>query len=229
MTSHPVIPASDSDLFVFVRKHLFSAVIGDVLDQMGLTRQFLPPEIQPLAQEMVIVGRAMTVQEELRLPGDDEGIPPFGLMFRALDDLKPGEIYMCNDPGGAFALWGELMSVRAMQLGAAGAILDGFSRDTRGILSLGFPTFSRGRYAQDQGVRGFVSDFRVPINYANGATVCPGDLIVADLDGVLVIPRAQERDALRLAIEKVFGENSVRTAIEGGLSTQSAFDTFGIM
>lgn len=228
MNAIPPVPTIDEELFAFVRDHLFSAVIGDVLDTLDLLHQFLPPDIQPLSADMVLVGRAMPVVEEL-LPEDGAPIKPFGLMFRALDDLKPGEIYMCNNPGVEFALWGELMSLRAGQLGAAGAIVDGYSRDTRGILKQGFPTFSRGRYAQDQRARGHVTDFRHPIRYRNGTTVSPGDLVFGDIDGVVVVPREVEREAIHMAIQKVFGENTVRTAIEGGLSTQDAFGRYDIM
>jgi regulator of RNase E activity RraA len=84
-------------------------------------------------------------------------------MLEALDDLKPNEVYICTGGSPRYALWGELMSIRAMHCGAAGAVLDGYSRDTRGILKLGFPTFSHGSYAQDQNPRGKVVDYRVPI------------------------------------------------------------------
>ena len=87
----------------------------------------------------------------------------FGLMFRALDDLRPGEIYVCTGASPRYALWGGLMSARAMTLGAVGAVLDGYHRDTREILDLGFPVFSSGAYAQDQRLRGQVLDFRCPI------------------------------------------------------------------
>lgn len=231
MTTVPILPEDDPDVFAFARQHLFSAVIGDVMDKIGLRRQFLPPQVQPLSSDMVIVGRAMTVTEQALPPDFEEtgSHAPFGLMFRALDDLKRDEIYMCSGVGGDFALWGEMMSLRAQTLGAAGAIVDGYSRDTPGILKLGFPVFSHGRYAQDQGVRGFVSDFRQPITYGNGVVLHAGDLIFADLDGVVVVPRRAEREVLRLALEKVFGENTVRQAILDGMSTQDAFKTYGIM
>lgn len=231
MTDTPRLPADDQGIFDFARQHLFSAVIGDVMDKIGLRRQFLPQQVQPLSPEMVIVGRAMPVTEQL-LPADFEETgshQPFGLMFRALDDLKPGEIYMCSGTGGDFAVWGEMMSLRAQTLGSAGAILDGYSRDTPGILKLGFPVFSHGRYAQDQGVRGYISDFRQPISYSNGAVLSPGDLVFGDLDGVVIVPHAAEREVLHLAVEKVFGENTVRNAILDGLSTQDAFMKYGIM
>ena len=89
------------------------------------------------------------------------GAKPFGLMLEALDDLRPNEVYVATGGSFRYALWGELMSTRARYLGAAGAVLNGFVRDAAGIEALGFPTFCRGLYAQDQGPRGKVIDFRV--------------------------------------------------------------------
>lgn len=223
---------NDHDLFSLVKAELFTAVIGDVLDAAGYTNQFLPPQVRPLQDDMVIVGRALPVLEADCL-GDTVAHlgsqQPFGLMFRALDDLKPGEVYICTGASPTYALWGELMSTRALHLQAAGAVLDGYSRDTRGILRLKFPTFSWGRYAQDQRLRGRVIDFRCSIQFANGVRVHPGDLIFGDIDGVLVVPHQYETEAIHAALEKVRGENKVRAAIEQGFSTTEAFAKYGIM
>jgi regulator of RNase E activity RraA len=143
--------------------------------------------------------------------------------------LQPNDVYICTGSSPAYALWGELMSTRAIRLGAAGAVLDGYSRDTRGILRLGFPTFSHGTYAQDRRVRGRVIDFRCPIQFANGVVVEPGDVVFGDVDGVVIIPRRHERDIIQAALDKVRGENRVRAAIEAGMSTVEAFRSFGIM
>jgi regulator of RNase E activity RraA len=153
---------------------------------------------------------------------------PFGLMLDALDDLKPREIYICTGASHRYALWGELMTVRAMKCGAAGAVLDGFSRDTDGVLSTGFPVFSRGSYAQDQGPRGKVIDFRVPIEM-EGTRISPGDILFGDLDGVCVIPCRAERDVLVAAFEKARAEKTVRRALEGGMTAAEAFSRFGIL
>jgi regulator of RNase E activity RraA len=226
--------SNDAELFAVMRRELFTAVVGDVLDKLGLIHQFLPPDIQPLRDDMVVVGRAMPVLEaDFFAESDFQGrtplsSQPFGLMFQALDDLKPGEVYIAAGGSPRYALWGELMSTRAIKLGAAGAVLDGYSRDTNGILRLNFPTFSHGRYAQDQGARGKVVDFRVPIEIA-GIRIQPGDLIFGDLDGVLIVPRAAEVEALQRALEKVRTENLVRKAIEQGMSTVEAFATYGVM
>ena len=224
----------DLELFKTVKEKLFSAVVGDVLDTLGYLHQFLPPYLKPLHDDMVVVGRAMTVLEaDYFVDSEYSGHnplsrQPFGLMFRALDDLRPGEVYVASGSSDRYALWGELMSTRALKLGATGAILDGYSRDTKGILRLGFPTISRGRYAQDQGVRGKVLDYRVPLEIG-GVRINPGDLLLGDLDGTLVVPKAIEREVIQLALEKVSKENLVRVAIEGGSSTVDAFEKFGVM
>lgn len=223
---------SDQELFDLMRRELFTAVVGDVLDVAGFRRQFLPPEIKPLQSDMLLVGRAMPVLEadcfEQTIQCENQR-RPFGIMFEALDDLRPNEIYICTGSSPNYALWGELMSTRALKLGAAGAVLHGYSRDTSGILRQGFPTFSMGTYAQDQGMRGRVIDFRCEIGFANGVHVRPGDILFGDRDGVVVIPKECEADIVHAALEKVRGENKVRTAMEAGMSAREAYDTFGIM
>ena len=214
----------DATIFARIRETLFTSVIGDVMDMMGLRRQFLPPSIRALSPDMVIVGRAMPVREQ-----DSDGGGDFGLMFKALDDLKAGEVYICSGASSSYALWGELMSTRARALGAAGAVVDGFHRDTRGIAAVGLPVFSAGAYAQDQRGRGQVVDFRCEIAFANGTKVQPGDVIVGDVDGVLVIPQAHLDEVVRRALAKVEGEEEVRRLIERGEGTQSIFDRTGIM
>lgn len=221
----------EEPLFQCIREELYSAVLGDVMDAVGLTRQFLPPEIRALVPETVVAGRAMTVQEadcamDVAANG---GAQPFGLMFEALDSLKAGEIYICTGSSPTYALWGGLMSTRARRLGATGAILDGYHRDTREILQLGFPVFSAGSYAQDQRVRGRVIDFRCDIQFRNGCRVSTGDLVVGDIDGVVIVPAAREQEILQAAFAKVRGENSVRDMILEGQSTVEIFATTGIM
>lgn len=215
-----------------VRTELFSAVIGDVMDQMGLTHQFVPPEVQPLDTSALLVGHAMPVLEAdcygIEIASENRKVA-FGKMFEALDSLRRGEVYVCAGGKGAYAQWGELMSIRAKSLGAAGAVVNGYSRDTKGIYRLNFPTFSRGRYAQDQGVRGRVIDYRCAIEFPNGTVVEPGDLVFGDIDGVVIVPQGRKQEIIEAALEKVRGENQVRKAIEKGMSAAEAFKTFGIM
>ena len=218
----------DEALFSSLRDKLFTAVVGDVLDKMGRRRQFLPQAIGPLAPNMKLVGRAMPVLEADVFNEDSLGGKPFGLMLEALDDLRPNEIYVATGGSFRYALWGELMSTRAQYLQAAGAVLNGFVRDAAGIEALGFPTFCRGVYAQDQGPRGKVIDFRTPIEI-EGVRIAPGDLIFGDREGVLVIPSDVEGEAVAAALVKASTESNVATAIRGGMSAQQAFENFGVL
>ena len=120
------------------------------------------------------------------------------------------------------------MTTRALHLRAAGAVLDGYSRDTTEVLELGLPVFSFGGYSQDQGPRGKVVDYRVPVDI-QGVRVRPGDIVFGDQDGVLIIPREAETEAISLALEKAATESSVRLAIKNGMSTVEAFKMFGVM
>jgi regulator of RNase E activity RraA len=219
----------DAQILAALRGGLFTAVVGDVMDGIGLTRQFLPATIRPLRSDAVLAGRAMTVAEADLGPGQPVAAEPFGLMLRALDDLKADEIYICAGASPTYALWGGLMATRALKLGAAGAVLGGRHRDTRELLDLAFPIFSEGACAQDQKGRGIVTDFRIPITFANGVRVAPGDFIFGDIDGVVVIPQAAAGDVVRLAVEKATGESVVRRMIQDGASAEAAFAATGIM
>lgn len=226
--------SNDDELFALMKRDLFTAVVGDVMDVLGDTHQFLAPQIQPLRDDMVVAGRAMPVLEMDDTGGEGPGRPTnslnqaFGLMLTALDHLEKNEVYVCTGASPTYALWGELMSTAATNRGAAGAVVDGYSRDTPGILAMGFPTFSYGRYAQDQRVRGKVVDFRCTIEM-NGVTIRPGDIIFGDIDGVLVIPKEKEEEVITKSLEKALGEKKVYHAIKGGMKAQEAWDTFGIM
>ena len=155
---------TDDALFALMCEPLFPAVVGDILDTMGCLKQFLSPTIRPLRSSMVVLGRAMPVLEANCFAASDPAgqgplsRQPFGLLFQALDALRPNEVYGATGCAPQFALWGGLMTTRAMHLLAAGAVLDGYSRDTPEVLQTGLPVFSYGGYAQDQGPRGKVVD-----------------------------------------------------------------------
>jgi regulator of RNase E activity RraA len=225
---------NDGELFDVIHKQLYTAVIGDIMDTMGLLHQFLPPQIRPLKKSMFIVGRAMPVleadcNEKLRsLSSKAVQNKPFGLMLEALDDMKAGEVYICSGSSPDYALVGELMLTRIKVCQGAGAIVNGYSRDTHGIYKVGLPVFSYGPYSQDQAPRGKVIDFRVPIKM-NGVTINPGDIIVGDIDGVCVIPRNKEEEVISKSLEKANGERKVLKAIQNGMSAVEAWNKYGIM
>jgi regulator of RNase E activity RraA len=215
---------NDEELMALIQTELYTAVIGDILDGRGYTNQFLPPEIQPLAPDMLLVGRAMQVLEANVFDSKD----PYGLMFAALDDLKPGEIYVASGASAHYAMWGELMSTAARARGATGALLNGYIRDTKGILEMQFPVFCVGRYAQDQKGRGRVIDYRVEVEIG-GVRIPSGDMVIGDIDGVVVVPRAVEVEIFNAALEKARAEKVIKTELEQGMLAAVAFKKYGIL
>lgn len=225
---------TDEELFSTIRRELFTCVVGDVMDKMGLQHQFLPPQIHALRPDMVLVGRAMPVLAvdvfEEKVTGSNNKLmgKPFGLMLEALDDLKTNEVYVNTGSSPRNALWGELMSIRAQRLGAAGAVLNGYLRDTRAVLKLNFPAFCWGSYAQDSAPRYKVVDFRIAVEIGQ-VRVRPGDFLFGDIDGVCVIPAEAGAEVFARALEKARGEKLVRKALEEGSSAVAAFEKHGIM
>jgi len=224
----------DNGLFSLIRKELFTCVVGDVMDKLDLQHQYLPPAIRPLRNDMVVIGRAVPVLsvdvfvEKISGTSNPLMEKSFGLMLEALDDLRKDEVYLNTGSSPRNAVWGELMSVRATKLGAAGAVLNGYSRDTRAVLEMGFPTFSYGPYGQDSAPRYKVVDYRVPVEIG-GVRILPGDVLFGDIDGVLAVPARAAEEVFTRAVEKVRGERLVKKALEEGSSAVAAFQKHGIM
>lgn len=217
--------AAERRLFTEIARDLYTPVVGDILDGLGLYHQFLPQPIQPALDSMKVVGRAMPVGM-IDVHGPQK--KPFGLLTEALDQLEPGEIYLASGGDMRCAYWGELLTATAKARGAHGAVINGFHRDTPRMLEQGFPVFSRGRFGQDSAVRTQVVAYRCPIEIG-GVWIEPGDLIFGDLDGVVVIPRRHERQVLERALKKARTENVVRKAIEAGMSSTAALKKYRVL
>jgi regulator of RNase E activity RraA len=205
-TNPPLEWKSDLQLFDLMRRKLYTPVVGDILDDLGYTHQFLPQPIQPMREEMKLAGRAMPV---LMIDVHGKQKKPFGLLTEALDQLERGEIYLASGGDMRCAYWGEILTATAKKRGAVGAIINGFHRDTPKVLEQDWPVFSHGRFAQDSSVRTQVVGFRCPMEIGQ-ATVQPGDLVFGDLDGVVVVPR------------KVAGQRPRCTLRDAGPSFRSA-------
>lgn len=216
---------SDAELFKLMRTVLYTPVVGDILDSLGCYHQFLPQPIQPIRESDRLAGRAMPV-----LVADAHGPQqrPFGKLTEALDQLRPGEVYVTSGGEMRCAYWGEILTATARTRGALGAVVNGYHRDTPQVLEQNWPVFSRGRFAQDSSVRMQVIEYRCPLEI-EGAWIDPGDLIFADLDGVVVIPRRHEAEVIERALEKARGEKLVRKEIEAGMSSTEAFRKYGIL
>jgi len=211
--------------FSEAKASLYSPVICDILDQMGLYHQFLPPELRPISPDHVLLGRAMPV-----LVGDVYGPDsrPFGRMTEALDQLESGEIYIAATGRAMAAAWGEIMTATARMRGAVGAVVDGYHRDTVAVLEQSFPVFSRGSYALDSRPRSGVVDFRVPIEIGD-VLIRPSDVIFGDVDGVVVIPHEVASEVIERALTKASAENTVRREIEAGRTATEVLAEHGIL
>jgi 4-hydroxy-4-methyl-2-oxoglutarate aldolase len=215
-----------AEYYDHVQQRLYTSVIADVMDELGYPRQVMSHEIRPLFEDARITGRAATMLacEVYELPAE-----PFKLELRLLDDLNPGEVVCCTQQGSTrAAMWGELLSTHTRARGGRGAILDGLTRDSWGIIDIRFPVFARGLTPADSKGRLDVIAIRAPVEMG-GVLVHDGDLVVADFDGCLAVPQAIEDEVIAKALEKVSGENVVRGILAAGASIEHVFKEHGIL
>jgi 4-hydroxy-4-methyl-2-oxoglutarate aldolase len=215
-----------SDYYDLIDQKLYTAVLADVMDDLGYQRQSLAPEIRPLFPEARIVGRAATM---LAVDIYQQPENPYAMELRLLDDLSAGEVVVCTTQGSRRAgLWGELLSVHTRAHESRGVIMDGLVRDATRIIEMQFPVFATGFSPADSKGRLEVIGIRVPIE-VGGVLVNDGDLIVADYDGCVVVPRAIEDAAIERGLEKVAKENTVRDLLSQKTSIQAVFKEHGIL
>jgi regulator of RNase E activity RraA len=220
--------ATDAERFAWVREHLYVPAVCDVLDSLGCRDQAMHQRLRPLdPTHCTIVGRARTFRW---MDADyvDEN-DPYGLEIAAMDSLGPGDVAVhSTDAAGTNAPWGELMSTIAKRNGAVGCICDSNIRDCRKIMAMEFPVFYAGIRPLDSLGRGRVMAYDVPVR-CGGVLVQPGELVFADFDGVVVVPRALEDEALARAYEKVTKENLSRHDLLNGDSLRIVFDRYGVL
>lgn len=222
---------NDEELFALMRAELQTCPLSDVMEQLGFTHPMLPPQIQPLTPETVMIGRAMPVQDEMPIPYGGlkrYDTKPFGLMFESIEAVRPGEVYICSGGFPDAARLGDLLSTRLKSLGAAGAVINARVRDACVIRELGFAAFSLGAHAYGLQGRHNVVDYRCSIKFGE-VRIRPGDLIFGDGDGVCVIPKEVEEEAINRALEKVRLERKVRSSIVEGCSLVDAFNKYRVM
>ncbi len=211
-----------------IRQSLYSAVLSDVLDELGFREQAMTASIRPLDEDLVLAGFARTglYREVFRVVPDEN---PYELEMALVDDLKPDEVAVFGCCGSRrIAPWGELLSTASRARGAAGCVTDGMVRDIRAIRALRFPVFHGGIAPLDSKGRGKVAEIDTPI-HCGGVAVSSGDLVVGDADGVVVVPQAVEDEALRRAFAKVTGENSTRDELAAGAKLADVFAKYGIL
>lgn len=210
------------------RAELYSAVVSDTLDAMGLRDQVVAPGLNPIAEDMKIFGFAR-VGIYMPIYHDDESVNVYEHEIRLIDDLAPGDVPVisCN-ANRAIAPWGELLSTRAQYLQSAGCITDGSVRDVAMIRAIRYPVFSGGRNPVDTKYRGKMMWIDVPC-VIGGVRVNSGDLVIADLDGIVFVPADQMDEAVAGALGKVRSENRVRDELRHGASLVDVFARHGIL
>jgi 4-hydroxy-4-methyl-2-oxoglutarate aldolase len=212
-----------------MRESFFSALISDVLDDLGHRNQALPTSIRPLDESLKMVGRARTMlyADIYALPGPDEN--PHAGEIKLVDSLRTDDIVVCAcGTSGRIAPWGSLMSTAASVRGAAGALMDGMVRDIAEIRALKLPVYHGGIGPLDSKGRARVIDTDVPVA-CGGVAIAPGDLIIGDADGVVVVPRAIEAAVVAAAKEKLKGENKTKAALLAGRSLADVYEEFGVL
>jgi regulator of RNase E activity RraA len=220
--------ASDRERFDWVRGNLYVPAVCDVLDALGCRDRAMHQRLRPLDPGIcVIVGRARTVrwmETDYAVEAD-----PYGMEIEFMDSLREGDVVIhSTDHAGSNAPWGELMTTLARRQGVAGCICDSNIRDCRKIIAMGFPVFYAGIRPLDSLGRGRVMAYDVPVR-SGEVLVQPGELVFADFDGVVVVPRALEDRALEGAFEKVTKENLSRRDLLGGDSLRTVYDRYGVL
>jgi 4-hydroxy-4-methyl-2-oxoglutarate aldolase len=219
------VPPLD-DAAVEVLRGAPAAVISDALDRMGRRDHVLDLAIRPLWPEARLAGAAVPVvivadSAEPELPYDGE--------LTALDGLGPGDVpVFVVEEGVRCASWGELFSCAAIGRGAAGVVVDGYVRDAAAIEALGFPTFARGSSPLDTFARAVVTEIGVEAR-VGGVAVRPGDLVVGDLDGLVVVPQEILADVAEAVVTKHRLEGNAREDLLAGVSIREVWTRYGVL
>ncbi len=209
-----------------MRDVLYAAVVCDALDALGYPRQSPRVPIAPLTTIGVLIGRCKTTLWADMAHVDPK---PYELELQAVDSCRPDDVLIAAAGGSMRSgLWGELLSTAARRSGCVGAIVDGAVRDTVKMRAMGFPVWARGACIYDSKDRNRVIDVDVPVEI-DGVRFSPGDLVVADADGIVVVPQVVEEAVVRHAWDKVHAENTVRDAIAGGMTATAAFAKYGVL
>ncbi len=223
---NPPLAAVAGITLAMMRQSLYSAVVSDALDAEGLSQQSPRVPLRPLTTGGILIGRCKTTLWADMAHTDPK---PYELELLAVDACRPDEVIIAAAGGSMRSgIWGELLTTAAKNSGCVGVIVDGAVRDVRRMRDMQFPVFARGTCIYDSKDRQRVIDIDVPVEI-DGVRFQPGDLIVADEDGIVVVPQALEEQVIPRAWAKVSDENEVRDAIRAGMKATDAFRKYGVL
>ncbi len=194
-------------------KPVFTALACDVMDKMGYREQAMDSGVRPAQEGQQVAGRALTLDAQATTEDNDD---PYGQIFEAYDHMQPGDVVVIATNGEQRSgLWGGLLSTAAQARGVHAVVTDGLVRDVREMNEMGFACFSRGYSPLD--------------SHGRCLPTAPRDLILADVEGVVAIPQGIGAEVLRLSLEKLEDESTVRRELEAGDSPRVVFDRYGIL
>lgn len=197
---------------------LGTATVSDALDRLG--RPGSLHGIAPLAPGQRVTGRAYTVRYVTA------GSPP-GTVGDYIDDIGPGQVAVLDNAGRTdCTVWGDILTSIAHHRGLAGTVIDGVCRDVHRALDLGYPIYSRGYFMRTGKDRVEVSGTEIPVN-VGGVQIRPGDLIIADSDGAVAVPRDAEAQVLEIATTIAEVEAAILADALAGMSIAEARATHG--
>jgi 4-hydroxy-4-methyl-2-oxoglutarate aldolase len=204
-----------------------SSIVADALRDLGYPERTAAPGLHPVNREHVAVGPARTARFESVGRDDDRGFLPLAAF---IDSGEPGDVLVLGAAEGASpgSVWGEICSTAAARRGCAGVVIDGFMRDELALEGMKLPVFSRGAFAQDCLGRSMVSETGTEA-VCGGVRVATDDWVVADLDGVVFVPRALEAQVLEAAAEKRRAEQALLEAVAAGRSLKEAVESIGTL
>lgn len=210
-----------------MREVLSVPLLCDALDAAGFPNQSPRLPIQPLTMpHTTLIGRCRTSLWADMAHSDPR---PYELELQAVDSCSSDDVLICAAGGSLRSgIWGELLTTASRNAGCIGVIVDGAVRDLAKMRSMQFPVFARGACPYDSRDRQRVIDLNIPVEIG-GVRFCPGDLVAADEDGIVVVPQQVEAAVVRAAWEKANAENVVRDAIRSGMSATKAFETWGVL
>ncbi|HEX5326551.1 MAG TPA: RraA family protein [Acetobacteraceae bacterium] len=212
-----------------LRRLLYTPVLSDVLDGFGLMHQALRPFVRPVDDSLVLFGRVRTGRYAA-VAAATPGRNPYALEMELIDGLQPGEVPVlaCGGPTDVIAPWGELLSTAARARGAAGCLTDGLVRDTARIRAMRFPVFHGGIGPLDTRGRAEMIEKDTTVEIA-GVQAAPGDWVMGDVDGVVIIPAGRAEAVFRAALDKIAAEDTTRAELEAGDSLQVVYARHGVL
>jgi regulator of RNase E activity RraA len=217
-------PALSDEALLQAYRHVEVASVSDALEQLTGRRMYLSHKMQPIFPTK-FAGFALTV----KLNKDEGNQDPAALsgMLAAMDEGAQNSVWvMVVEDGADIAGMGGLMGTTMSARGYAGAVIDGGVRDVGYLRKIGFPVYATG-IVPSTSVRHYrFGGANLPL-LCDGVEVRPGDIVAADGDGVVIVPRAKAGDVLALAQDMDFKEHSMYSIIEKYKSIQEAVKRFG--